>query len=170
MDAERPEPDGKPAPVSAVPAADHADDEVAQRPPVAEPDKVLRIATMVRQLLEETRQAPPDERGRIMLRDAYERAVKELSDVLSEDLVRELDALAPAIEGVPTESEIRVAQALLMGWLEGLFHGIQAAMWAQQVAAQSQFEELRRRSLPPGASLGPPPGPGEHPPTPGQYL
>ena len=150
-----------------VPPGNPEDEEAARA--VTEPDKVLRIATMVRELLDETRQAPPDERGRIMLRDAYERAVTELSGVLSEDLQRELETLAPPMEGVPTESEIRVAQALLVGWLEGLFHGIQAAMWAQQVAARAQFEELRRRSLPPG--LAPPggqQGPDQSPP--GQYL
>ena len=83
-------------------------------------------------------------------RNAYEKAVDELSDVLSDDLKRELEELAPPMEEVPTESELRVAQALLVGWLEGLFHGIQAAMWAQQMAARAQFDELRRRSLPPG--------------------
>src|SRR5262249_30498848 len=98
---------------------------------VAQPDKVLRIATMVRELLDETRAAPRDERGGVMLRNAYEKAVDELSDVLSDDLKRELEELAPPMEEVPTESELRVAQALLVGWLEGLFHGIQAAMWAQ---------------------------------------
>src|SRR5262249_37807488 len=122
---------------------------------VAQPDKVLRIATMVRELLDETRSAPPDEQGRVMLRNAYEKAVDELSDLLPEDLKRELEGLAPPMEGVPTESELRVAQALLVGWLEGLFHGIQAAMWAQQMAARAQFDELRRRSLPPGMQGGP---------------
>jgi hypothetical protein len=125
---------------------------------VSEPDKVLRIATMVRELLDETRQAPPDERGRVMLRGVYERAVDELSDVLSDDLKRELEGLAPPMDAVPTESEIRVAQALLVGWLEGLFHGIQAAVYAQQMAARAQFDELRRRGLPPGPQGGLPPG------------
>jgi hypothetical protein len=125
---------------------------------ITEPDKVLRIATMVRELLEETRAAPPDERGRTMLRNVYEKAVAELSEVLSEDLKRELEQLAPPMGEVPTESELRVAQALLVGWLEGLFHGIQAAMWAQQMAARAQFDELRRRSLPPGMQGGMPGG------------
>ncbi len=122
---------------------------------VAEPDKVVRIAAMVRELLEETRQAPPDERGRRLLREIYERAVKELREVLSEELQRELEALAPSIEGVPTESEIRVAQAQLVGWLEGLFHGIQAAIWAQQMAARAQLEQLQRRGLPGPAQAAP---------------
>jgi hypothetical protein len=133
-----------------VPPAGEQLEEGDPRSAVAQPDKVLRIATMVRELLDETRAAPPDEQGRVMLRNAYEKAVDELSEVLSDDLKRELEELAPPMEGVPTESELRVAQALLVGWLEGLFHGIQAAMWAQQMAARAQFDELRRRSLPPG--------------------
>ena len=115
---------------------------------ITEPAKLLRIASMVRELLDETRQATLDEAGRKLLADIYGRAVGELTDVLSEDLREELGQLAPPIEsGVPTESELRVAQAQLVGWLEGLFHGIQAAMFAQQAAARAQFEELRRRGL-----------------------
>ena len=150
----------------APPSAEQSEEEAAAelRAAVTEPDKVLRIATMVRELLDETRAAPPDERGRAMLRDAYEKAVAELSDVLSDDLKRELEQLAPPLgEDVPTESELRVAQALLVGWLEGLFHGIQAAMWAQQMAARAQFDELRRRSLPPG--MQGPPGTGPRQPS-----
>jgi hypothetical protein len=150
---EAPQPDPR---VLVVPVPEGGAEEGAAEPrrSITEPDKVLRIATMVRELLDETRQAPPDERGRVMLRDVYERAVDELSEVLSDDLKRELETLAPPMEAVPTESEIRVAQALLVGWLEGLFHGIQAAMWAQQMAARAQFDELRRRSLPPGMGSG----------------
>ena len=140
----------------------------AGQPPgtITEPAKLLRIASMVRELLDETRQASLDEAGRKRLAAIYHRAVGELSEVLSGDLKEELDELAPPLEGVPTESEIRVAQAQLVGWLEGLFHGIQAAMWAQQQAARAQFEELRRRGLPGGQ---PPEGlqPGD---APGQYL
>src|SRR2546427_7199854 len=146
------------------PSAEQSEEEAAElRAAVSEPDKVLRIATMVRELLDETRAAPPDERGRVMLRNAYEKAVAELSDVLSDDLKQELETLAPPMDEVPTESELRVAQALLVGWLEGLFHGIQAAMWAQQMAARAQFDELRRRGLP-GAQPadGPPQGPGQY--------
>jgi Protein of unknown function (DUF2587) len=170
MDDNDPERGGDtPAPAVAAQPAVTGDGEQGARPAVTEPDKVLRIATMVRELLDETRQAAPDEKGRVMLRAAYERAVQELSEVLSPDLQRELEALAPSMESVPTESEVRVAQALLVGWLEGLFHGIQAAMYAQQMAARAQFEELRRRSLPPGMV---PPGmqqPDQQLP-PGQYL
>jgi hypothetical protein len=102
---------------------------------------------MVRELLDETRQASLDEAGRARLAEVYHRAVGELSEVLSPDLQEELEDLAPPLEGVPSESEIRVAQAQLVGWLEGLFHGIQAAMFAQQAAARQQFDELRRRGL-----------------------
>jgi Protein of unknown function (DUF2587) len=131
---------------------------------VVHPAKLLRIASMVRELLEQTRQASLDEPGRMRLAQIYERSVGELEEVLSPDLKEELDSLAPPMQGVPTESEIRVAQAQLVGWLEGLFHGIQAALFAQQAAARAQFEELRRRGLPSGEA------PGEPPRTPGQYL
>jgi hypothetical protein len=130
--------------------ADHGQEHPPQGA-LAEPDKLLRITAMVRELLEETRQAPPDERGRMRLREIYERSLGELKEALPDELSEELQSLAPPIEGVPTESEIRVAQAQLVGWLEGLFHGIQAAVWAQQMQARAQFEELRRRGLPPGA-------------------
>jgi hypothetical protein len=114
---------------------------------ITQPAKLLRIASMVRELLEQTRQTTLDEPGRKRLADIYGRAVGELSEVLSPDLREELEQLAPPVEGVPTEAELRVAQAQLVGWLEGLFHGIQAAMFAQQAAAQAQFAELQRRGL-----------------------
>ena len=138
---------------------------------ITQPAKLLRIASMVRELLEDTRQASLDEPGRVRLRQIYERSVGELAEVLSPDLRDELETLAPPMEGVPTESEIRIAQAQLVGWLEGLFHGIQAALVAQQMQAHAQLEEMRRRSLPPGAESQEPGIPG--PPgnaTPGQYL
>jgi hypothetical protein len=137
---------------------------------IAEPAKLLRIASMVRELLDETRQASLDEAGRSRLAEIYQRAVGELREVLSPDLQEELADLAPPLAGVPTESEIRVAQAQLVGWLEGLFHGIQAAMFAQQAAARQQFEELRRRGLlnqNPQSPDGPPEGPTARG---GQYL
>src|SRR3954463_1664603 len=118
-----------------------------QEESITQPAKLLRIASMVRELLEQTRQASLDEPGRKRLADVYQRAVGELSEVLSPDLREELGQLAPPVEGVPTEAELRVAQAQLVGWLEGLFHGIQAAMFAQQAAAQAQFQELQRRGL-----------------------
>jgi hypothetical protein len=120
---------------------------------VEEPAKVMRIGTMIKQLLEEVREAPLDERSRARLREIYETSVKELGEGLSADLQDELDRLvSPFTEGeVPSESELRIAQAQLVGWLEGLFHGIQAALFAQQAAAQQQLQELTRRGLPPGA-------------------
>lgn len=139
---------------------------------ITEPAKLLRIASMVRELLDETRQASPDEAGRKRLADIYQRSVDELSGVLSGDLREELGELAPPLDGVPSESEIRIAQAQLVGWLEGLFHGIQAAMFTQQAAARQQFEELRRCGLP-GAGQGADPTdpPDPDPLTrPGQYL
>jgi hypothetical protein len=136
---------------------------------ITEPAKLLRIASMVRELLEETRAASVDEPGRKRLREIYDRSVGELREVLSDDLQQELDELAPPLEGVPSESEMRVAQAQLVGWLEGLFHGIQAAMFAQQAAARAQFEELRRRGLP--GAVQPQQGqPQPDPRSPGQYL
>jgi hypothetical protein len=133
---------------------------------ITQPAKLLRIASMVRELLEETRQASLDEPGRIRLRQIYERSVGELSEVLSDDLQEELAALAPPMQGVPSDAEIRVAQAQLVGWLEGLFHGIQAALFAQQASARAQFDELRRRGLPaPGGQPAPNTDAGR-----GQYL
>jgi hypothetical protein len=122
-----------------------------QQESITQPAKLLRIASMVRELLEDTRQTSIDEPGRARLREIYERSLTELSEVLSPDLREELEALAPPMSGVPSESEIRIAQAQLVGWLEGLFHGIQAALFAQQASARAQFEELRRRGLPEGA-------------------
>jgi hypothetical protein len=131
--------------------------EGEQEESITQPAKLLRIASMVRELLEQTRQASLDEPGRKLLADIYGRAVGELSEVLSPDLRDELGQLAPPIDAVPTEAELRVAQAQLVGWLEGLFHGIQAAMFAQQAAAQAQFQELQRRGL----MAQNPPAPGE---------
>ena len=136
---------------SGVPAMPQGDgrqlEQGAPQEAITQPAKLLRIASMVRELLEQTRQASLDEPGRKRLADVYSRAVGELSDVLSPDLREELGQLAPPMDTVPTEAELRVAQAQLVGWLEGLFHGIQAAMFAQQAAAQAQFQELQRRGL-----------------------
>jgi hypothetical protein len=134
---------------------------------ITEPAKLLRIASMVRELLEETRHASLDESGRKRLADVYQRSVQELGESISPDLRSELAALAPPVGSVPSESEIRIAQAQLVGWLEGLFHGIQAAMFAQQAAARAQFEELRRRGLPGGQE---PPAEDGPPRSGGQYL
>ena len=127
---------------------------------IQSPAKVMRIGSMVRQLLEEVRQAPLDEQSRTRLREVYQTAVEELSQVLSDDLREELDRLSPPLEEkAPSESELRVVHAQLVGWLEGLFHGIQAMLFAQQMEARAQFEEMRRRSLPAhGERPQPPPG------------
>lgn len=131
---------------------------------IEQPAKVLRIGSMIKQLLEEVRQAPLDSASRIRLKDIYETSVRELASGLSPDLSAELDRLAlPFDSDVPSDAELRVAQAQLVGWLEGLFHGIQATLFAQQMAARSQLEEMRQRSLGPG-------GNSETPPRPGSYL
>src|SRR5262245_54701831 len=118
--------DVDPNAVPAVPVEAASEGGAPQGETITEPAKLLRIATMVRELLDETRQASMDEAGRKRLADIYHRAVDGLSDSLSDDLKEELDELAPPLDTVPSESEIRVAQAQLVGWLEGLFHGIQA--------------------------------------------
>jgi hypothetical protein len=131
---------------------------------IERPGKVMRVGSMVKQLLDEVRQAPLDEAGRIRLREIYELSVKELATGLSPDLVAELDRMAmPFDNEIPTEAELRIAQAQLVGWLEGLFHGIQAALVAQQMAARAQLEEMRQRGLPRGAvEEGPPARPGTY--------
>jgi len=132
---------------------------------VEHPAKLLRIASMIRELLQEVRQSSLDEPSRKRLRVIYNRSLAELKEVLSEDLQRELDTLTISLDQTPSESEIRVAQAQLVGWLEGLFHGIQAALWAQHMQARAQFEEMRRRGLP-----GAVPRELEQNTPPGQYL
>ncbi|HEY3957750.1 MAG TPA: bacterial proteasome activator family protein [Streptosporangiaceae bacterium] len=141
---------------------------------VEQPAKVMRIGSMIRQLLEEVRAAPLDEKSRARLREIHESSIKELEDGLAPELVQELDRLSlPFTEGgTPSEAELRVAQAQLVGWLEGLFHGIQTTLFAQQMAARAQLEQMRR-ALPPGVLPPGVPG-GEEPPQPprasGPYL
>ncbi len=119
------------------------------RESVEQPAKVLRIGSMIKQLLDEVRQASMDEASRHRLREIYETSVKELAEGLSPDLRDELARLTLPFEGtVPSEAELRVAKAQLVGWLEGLFHGIQATLFAQQMAARQQLEEMRQRGLP----------------------
>jgi hypothetical protein len=120
---------------------------------IEHPAKVMRIGSMTKQLLDEVRQAPLDVASRHRLKGIYEHSVRELAEGLSPDLVAELDRLASPFESdEPSDAELRIAQAQLVGWLEGLFHGIQATLFAQQVAAQSQLEEMRRQALPVGTS------------------
>lgn len=122
---------------------------------VTEPAKVMRIGSMVKQLLEEVRNSQLDVGSRERLAEIYERSVVELADALSPDLQQELRMLAlPFSDGIPSEGELRIAQAQLVGWLEGLFHGIQATLFAQQMAARQQYEQLRQ--INPGGPSQPP--------------
>jgi len=118
---------------------------------VEQPAKVMRIGNMIRQLLEEVRAAPLDEKSRARLKEIHQSSIKELEDGLAPELVHELERLSLpfADEDVPSEPELRIAQAQLVGWLEGLFHGIQTTLFAQQMAARAQLEQMRR-ALPPG--------------------
>jgi hypothetical protein len=117
---------------------------------VEQPAKVMRIGSMIRQLLEEVRAAPLDEKSRARLREIHRSSIKELEAGLAPELVNELERLSlPLTEDIPSEAELRVAQAQLVGWLEGLFHGIQTTLFAQQMAARAQLEQMRR-ALPPG--------------------
>ena len=118
---------------------------------VEQPAKVMRIGGMIRQLLEEVKSAPLDEASRARLAGIYEASIKELEAGLAPELVEELERLSlPFSSDTPSEAELRIAQAQLVGWLEGLFHGIQTAIYAQQVAARAQLEQMRR-ALPPGS-------------------
>jgi len=113
---------------------------------VTEPSKLIRIASMTRAMLEEVRASGMDDLGRQRLLAVYHRSIDELRDVLSDDLKEELDSIFVPLESeTPTEAEIRVAQAQLVGWLEGLFHGIQASLWSQQMSAQAQLEQMSHR-------------------------
>ncbi len=165
------------------PTAEAAEVVVAPQPEpdlmetVTAPAKVMRIGSMVKQLLEEVRTGALDEASRERLAEIYERSIVELSEALSPDLQDELRNLAlPFKDGeIPSDGELRVAKAQLVGWLEGLFHGIQATLFAQQIAARQQLEGMRQ--LPPGAMAGGPGG-GQMGPTaaidvpdrPGTYL
>ena len=162
--------DGQPAEVpenepvvSAAPVGDGGDPGEA----IGEPAKVMRIGTMIKQLLEEVRAAPLDDASRVRLKEIHAASVKELESGLTPDLRDELERLTlPFTEdAVPSDAELRIAQAQLVGWLEGVFHGLQAALMAQQLAARSQLEQMRRGALPPGTSANPTGGTGT-----GQYL
>ena len=177
MSDEFPQPDGAEVVGMAAPATPTTIEPPAPEPlteTVTEPAKVMRIGSMVKQLLEEVRTSPLDEASRERLAEIYERSIVELSEALSPDLQDELKMLAlPFRDGeIPSEGELRVAKAQLVGWLEGLFHGIQATLFAQQMAARQQFEQMRQ--LAPG--VGGPGGPGgqgqvvEATERPGTYL
>jgi len=153
----------RPDQVTAGPASDGAGEpeEEPESEFVSEPAKVMRVGSMIKQLLEEVRTTQLDEPGRERLKAIYETSITELGSALSPDLRDELGRLALPFDDddVPSETELRLAQAQLVGWLEGLFHGIQATLFAQQMAARQQLENMRNQ-LPPGASE----------PRPGTYL
>jgi hypothetical protein len=141
-------PDGRP--IGYLPA--EQDDETSEGSVadlVEQPAKVMRIGSMIKQLLEEVRTAPLDDASRTRLRDIHRRSIAELEQGLAPELVEELERLSLPFtdERVPSDAELRIAQAQLVGWLEGLFHGIQTALFAQQMAAQAQFEQMRRRAI-----------------------
>jgi hypothetical protein len=172
-------PNGREVPVSEgeKPEGGGAEGVVSQ---IEEPAKVMRIGSMIKRLLDEVREAPLDEAARTRLAEIHERSLAELEDGLSPELMEELHRITLPFsdEAVPSEAELRVAQAQLVGWLEGLFHGIQTALVAQQMAAQAQLSQMRR-ALPPGTIAFGPAGPAPHPDedqeqqphtTPGQYL
>jgi hypothetical protein len=157
-------PDGEPMRRSGAPedgSGGEADDPVASM--VAQPAKVMRIGTMVKQLLEEVKAAPLDDASRVRLRDVHASSIRELCDGLSPDLRDELERLTLPFgeDTVPSDAELRIAQAQLVGWLEGLFHGIQTTLFAQQMAARAQLEQMRGRALPAGPGQPGPGGPGQ---------
>ena len=159
-------PDG--APIGEVePTEREESDEVVEM--VASPAKVMRIGSMVKQLLDEVKSAPLDEAARVRLSEIHRQSIEELEGALAPELIEELNRLNAPFEGpAPSEAELRIAQAQLVGWLEGLFHGIQAALYAQQMTAKAQFEEMRRQAMMQGQLPPGPGGPGGQ--SAGQYL
>ena len=159
-------PDGRPV---AIQRDDQGEDEDGERHVtelVEQPAKVMRIGSMIRQLLEEVKSAPLDEASRARLAQIHASSIKELEQGLAPELVEELERLSlPFTSETPSDSELRIAQAQLVGWLEGLFHGIQTAIYAQQMAARAQLEQMRR-ALPPGiaGAMGVPGQPGQEGP------
>ncbi len=137
----------KPDAVETDKATDPAATE--QEQPVSEPTKLIRMASMTRAMLDEVRQAPLDEGGKNRLAEVHARSLEEMRGVLSPDLLEEFDGIMIPLpeDDKVTEAELRIAQAQLIGWLEGLFHGIQASLWTQQMAAQSQLAEMQKRAL-----------------------
>ncbi len=144
------------------------DDERSPTELIEQPAKVMRIGSMIKQLLEEVRSAPLDEAGRARLAEIHDRSIKELEEGLAPELVDELRriTLPFAESSTPSDAELRIAQAQLVGWLEGLFHGIQTALFAQQMAARAQLEQMRRAL--PGGGGGGPAGAGSRPGVPGE--
>jgi len=160
-------PDGQPVGAMALPDGDDGEGgPLGVGEMVEQPAKVMRIGTMIKQLLEEVRAAPLDDASRQRLRDIHQSSIRELEQGLSPELRDELERIALPFDenATPSDAELRIAQAQLVGWLEGVFHGIQTALFAQQMAARAQLEEMRRRALP-GV-----PSPQQDRPTGGQYL
>ncbi|GAB2643411.1 bacterial proteasome activator family protein [Prescottella soli] len=161
-------PDGHPVPIghggdradggqAAAGTESEQDAQDALTDMVEQPAKVMRIGTMIKQLLEEVRAAPLDDASRTRLREIHKSSVRELEQGLAPELREELERLTLPFtdDSVPSDAELRIAQAQLVGWLEGLFHGIQTALFAQQMAARAQLEQMRQGALPPGMSMGP---------------
>lgn len=175
-------PEGRPVGTVRVAGSDQPETSEEREDPsklIEQPAKVMRIGSMIKQLLEEVRAAPLDEAGRQRLKEIHHRSILELEDGLAPELTNELERLTLPFteEAVPSEAELRIAQAQLVGWLEGLFHGIQAALVAQQMAARLQLDQMRggRPALPPGSGSMPgmpgmPGQPGDEHRPPGQYL
>ena len=166
-------PDGRPVGTMPVPQDGGPDDDGGTpglTEMVEQPAKVMRIGTMIKQLLEEVRAAPLDDASRQRLRDIHASSIRELEKGLAPELRDELERITLPFgeDATPSDAELRIAQAQLVGWLEGVFHGIQTALFAQQMAARAQLEEMRRRALPGGHATGSAPHPGV--PTGGQYL
>jgi hypothetical protein len=163
-------PDGQPVGALTMPEGTEDDGPMNVGEMVEQPAKVMRIGTMIKQLLEEVRAAPLDDASRNRLRDIHAASIRELEEGLAPELREELERLTlPFTEGeTPSDAELRIVQAQLVGWLEGVFHGIQTALFAQQMAARAQLEEIRRKALPGGQSSA-----GQQPdfrPGGGQYL
>lgn len=148
-------PDGSPVGTARIPTDAESDEQEGVGSLVEEPAKVMRIGTMIKQLLEEVRAAPLDDASRNRLREIHETSIKELEQALAPELQQEMERLiAPFTDDTtPSDAELRIAQAQLVGWLEGLFHGIQTALFAQQMAARVQLEQMRK-GLPAGSGHG----------------
>src|SRR5919107_548462 len=149
--------DSQPAPAPAVPADGSKPKGSSLQDLVDEPAKVMRIGTMIRQLLEEVKSAPLDDAARGRLAEIHERSIKELEDGLAPELVQELDRISLPFpdNATPSDAELRIAQAQLVGWLEGLFHGIQTAIAAQHAAREHTLAQMQLRQLPPGTVIAP---------------
>jgi hypothetical protein len=167
-------PDGRPIGTVDVDGDRDGDDKEDPARLIEQPAKVMRIGNMIKQLLEEVRAAPLDDAGRQRLKEIHRRSILELEDGLAPELRDELERITlPFADGTPSEAELRIAQAQLVGWLEGLFHGIQAAIVAQQMAARAQLEHMRgaRPALPmSGRGIPGMPGAQSEGESPGQYL